>query len=447
MPRHAGRTAQWLHAVVIVVVMNAIFAVVGMLVATVQRGPLRDRVRDAFESGDLIQADWSSFDIRRGSNQYVECIVLQMVTNPVDSPLRYVAGPIVRSVDLSGADQCRTLYRLTVRAEPPDEFRSFRYTRYWHGYNVFAALYLRVASLRSARLMLGIGLFGSLVLLVLVSIRQQNSRLRSLGLAIGIFGLFCWAIPYFGQAFSHGPGDTIVVMGLAGLIAFPGICSNPRRLTLFCALYGTLVVYLEFMTGPLPTAAGFLFPAVYAARGTAVGIDSKEQWLTSIRALTAFGLGAGLTVVLKLLLSVAVFGPGALDSFVSNFVYYARPASSDAPLPTFLLPFGRLYRKGTTLTYGSEVGAQLLFASAVGSWVASALLVALRRRPRSTDDLLAPLTGVLIVIIWIMLFQTHTFGHAVFMVRMMIVPISLGWTAVAWQLGREHPPLPPSRPA
>lgn len=435
-----------MHAVLIVVVMNAAFGLVGMLTATVQRGPLRDGVRDAFESGDLIQADWSSFDIRRGSNQYDECLILQMVTNPVDSPLRYVAGPIVRSVDVGGSDQCRTLYRLVVAGESNAEFWSFRYTRYWHGYNVLAALYLRVASLRTARLMLRIGLFGSLVLLVLVSIGQKDSRLRSLGLAIGIFGLFFWASPYFGQAFSHAPDDTIVILGLAGLVAFPGTCSDRRRLALFCAIYGTLVVYLEFMTGPLPTAAGLLFPAVYAARGTAVGIDSKERWLTSIRALAAFGLGASLTVVLKLLLSVAVFGPGALDSFVGNFVYYTRPASSDVPLPTFLLPFGRLYRKGTTLTYGSGVGAQLLFASAVGTWMASALLVVLRRRPRSADDLLAPLAGVLIVIIWIMLFQTHTFGHAVFMVRMMIVPISLGWASLAWQLGRERSPLPPSRP-
>ena len=56
---------------------------------------------------------------------------------------------------------------------------------------------------------------------------------------------------------------------------------------------------------------------------------------------------------------------------------------------------------------------------------------------RQPSDLFAALTGALIVVIWTLLFQTHTFGHAGFMVRMMIVPISLGWASLAWQVVRE----------
>lgn len=428
---------QWLRVTAAVAFLNILFLVVGMLAATLPREPLRDRVRGAFESGELVQEDYPRFDSRRGSHQYDECLILQMVTNPVDAPLRQAAGPIVHTVDMDGSDQCRTLYRLLVAGEPRSDFRNFRYTRYWHGHNLLGTLYLQFTSIKNARIILKIGVFGSLLLLLLVSIRREDSRSRSLGLSIGTFGLFFWGLPYFGQAFSHAPGDTILVMGLVGLLALPRLSWDHERLALYCAIYGTLIVYFEFMTGLLPTAAGLLFPAVYAARGTEAEIESREQWLTSTLALVAFGLGAGLTVALKLGLSAAVFGPGAFDSLLENLVYYTKPASSDVPLPRVLLPFGRLYRKGTALTYGSELGANLLFASAVGSWLAAASLAAFRRGRGRPGDLFAALTGALIVVIWILLFQTHTFGHAGFMVRMMIVPISLGWASLAWQVVRE----------
>jgi hypothetical protein len=361
-----------------------------------------------------------------------------MITNRGDTPLRQAAGPIVHSLDVEGSDQCRTLYRIVVAGEPLAGLHTFRYTRYWHGHNLLATLFLQFTVIENARRLLRMAAFGSLFLLLWTAIRRNDHRSRAFGISVGAFGLFFWSLPYFGQAFSHAPGDTALVLGLVGLLAWPRLSSNLERLVVYCAIYGALIVYLEFMTGLLPTAAGLLFPAVYAVRGAESAIESRERWLASTGALAAFGLGAGLTVILKLSFSVAVYGPTAIDSLFANLFYYMDPAISDVPLPRFLLPFGRLYRKGTTLTYGSEIGANLLFASAIGSWVVAAFVALFRKENGRLADLLAAATGSVIVAIWILLFQTHTFGHAVFMVRMLIVPISLGWTALAWQLvGRE----------
>jgi len=437
---------KWLRAAGAVAALNLLFLLLGTLMAMLPRERFRDRVREAFESGELIQEDWAPFDSRRGSNQYDECLVFQMITNLGDTPLRQAAGPIVHSPDVAGSDQCRTLYRIVVAGEPLAGLHTFRYTRYWHGHNLLATVFLQFTVIENARRLLKMGAFGSVFLLLWAAIRRKDHRSRSLGISIGAFGLLFWSLPYFGQAFSHAPGDTTLVLGLVGLLAWPRLSWNLERLVVYCAIYGTLIVYLEFMTGLLPTAAGLLFPAVYAVRGTESAIESRERWLASTGALVAFGLGAGLTVVLKLSLSVAVYGPTAIDSLFANLAYYMDPAISDVPLPRFLLPFGRLYRKGTTLTYGSGIGANVLLASAIGSWLIAAFIAVFRTGNGRLADLFAAATGSLIVVIWILLFQTHTFGHAVFMVRMLIVPISLGWTALAWQLvGREARWIAPDR--
>lgn len=47
---------------------------------------------------------------------------------------------------------------------------------------------------------------------------------------------------------------------------------------------------------------------------------------------------------------------------------------------------------------------------------------------------LALVVGAALIIVWILSFQTHTYHHAEFMVRISIVPIGLGWAALVWQL-------------
>src|SRR3990172_4279914 len=43
---------------------------------------------------------------------------------------------------------------------------------------------------------------------------------------------------------------------------------------------------------------------------------------------------------------------------------------------------------------------------------------------------LACAAGATIIVAWVVVFPTHTFGHGWFMVRMMLAPLALGWVAL-----------------
>jgi hypothetical protein len=76
----------------------------------------------------------------------------------------------------------------------------------------------------------------------------------------------------------------------------------------------------------------------------------------------------------------------------------------------------------------------LLYVAGALAWLSAAYL-AFRRATRSaSSDLLAMAAGVAIVVAWTLSFQTHTTIHKFWMVRMMLVPLSMGWGALAWQL-------------
>jgi hypothetical protein len=90
--------------------------------------------------------------------------------------------------------------------------------------------------------------------------------------------------------------------------------------------------------------------------------------------------------------------------------------------------------EGYVLTYGSRPGAIALYAASALAWLAAGYLTFRRRVPWALSDFLGFVAGVAIILAWIWTFQTHTTIHRWWMVRMLIVPLSLGWGALAWQL-------------
>jgi hypothetical protein len=89
--------------------------------------------------------------------------------------------------------------------------------------------------------------------------------------------------------------------------------------------------------------------------------------------------------------------------------------------------------EGYVLTYGSRAAAGWLYAAGALGWLSAGYLTLRRAARPARSDLLAMATGAAIVLAWTWLFQTHTTLHKFWMVRMMLVPLSLGWGAAAWQ--------------
>jgi len=436
----------WLSGVETVILLNALFLGLALWTASLPREPIRERIGQAFAKGELVERDWLAFDSRRGWHQYDECVILKMLANPAEPTLTDALGPIVHARDATYSDRCQTLRQLVVDGVDPSTMLSSRYTRYWHGTMPIAAGFLLATDLRTSRRVLqGAGYF-ALLLLMGLALFTTCGPARWVGVSTALCGLLFWGLPYFGQSFAHAPGDILVILGLCGLLAWRRGLESWSRLVPLCCAYGAGVAYLEFLTGQLPTAGGLLLAFVYALSVRPGGESRRSPWINAGAGLLAFGLGAGVTVLLKQVLSAAVLGTGVVDAFAGNLRLYLQPAvSEEYDLPSFLLPLGRFFRKGAALTYGSVAGANLLFLLSTLAWVVSGVLALITacREPRSLaalSDYLALMTGAAIVLGWIFLFQHHSFIHAFMMVRISIVPIALGWAALLWQLAGPRLP-------
>jgi len=199
----------------------------------------------------------------------------------------------------------------------------------------------------------------------------------------------------------------------------------------------------------LPTAAGLLLPTAYliARLRPAPDDEPARAWRFALAGLLAFGLGVVLTVIIKQALAVAIVGPQALKSFLEYLHRYVNPSpgaslrhfgetwsSPDDPLVwSSLKAVSAVLSQGYVLTYGSRPGAIGLYAASALAWSAAGYL-AFRKRVRwAVSDFLAFAAGVAVILVWTLSFQTHTTLHKWWMVRMLLVPLSLGWGALAWQ--------------
>jgi hypothetical protein len=421
-------------AVLLVLAFNLIFLLLATGAALVPRDLLMRRVRGAFSTGDLVDQDFLPFDNRRGFFQYNDCLILVMITNRQGSLLADALGPRVYTRDEAWSNMCKTLHDVATDEHAPLAMLALNYTRYWHGNNVVASGLLSFLQLSQARWILRSMLCGTLVLLPFAA-GWADRRLFAYAAVLGVMGLLFWAVPQIGPLLSQSPGESVAVLGVAVILRFRRWLARPDVLVPFCAAFGAVVVYLDYLTGTMPTAAGWLFATVFlAARARPTSSDATAAATQAGEALAAFALGAVLTVMLKQALAMLVFGSVAVQAFVSHLTMWSTPVHGAGGTSGVLRPFRVLLANKTMLTYGSLPLARLLLASTAVVWVLAGCLAFFHRRSSSISDVLACVIGVGAIPIWALLLQTHTVVHGTLMVRILIVPISLGWAALAWQM-------------
>jgi hypothetical protein len=424
----------WLQALALVLVLNAAFPILLLFSNLIPSRVIVDRIYRAFATGELTENDYLPYDIRRGFHQYNDCNILQMMTNQDSSQMARALGPWLHMADSSATEACRTLRELVVDGRDPETFISSRYTRYWHGYIPILSMLLLFLEISTMRTVLQIAVFTAVLLPLLSSIREK--RFISLTGPIAITGAFFWGLPYFGQGMSHALGDIIIMLGISCLVFRHRKYVYAGRLIPFCALFGAVVVFFEMLTGSLPIAAGLLFPTVYllSRMTNHSNTGTNHHLCLAAKALIAFAMGAVITVVARVLVAAVLVHPSGLDTFAGNLGLYTQPVESTLYVPGFLRPFGRLLRRGAILTYGNYWGLAALYVSVILSWIVSFWLAYKRKTRSSWTDLSAFVIGAASIPVWTIILQTHTFMHADFMARILIVPISLGWSAMLWQL-------------
>lgn len=432
----------WLRAAVLTLVLNAVFIALSFSSNLVPQEMLAERIRQAFATGELIERDYLPYDTHRGFHQYNDCNILQMITNPDSSATGRALGPwihIGNSLDTDAnitlmIDACTTLRELVVNGQDPATLISLRYTRYWHGYIPVISALLTFLDISAVRAVLRASVYTSVLLLFLAGVRRRF--FLPLTAAVATACTFFWGLLYFGQGLSHALGDTSVILGITCLVFWHREFARLGTLISFCASFGAVVVYFEMLTGPLPTAAGLLFPTVYliSRLNNRLNAQTGQHFRYATAALVAFGLGAALTVGARIVIAATLVKPSGLDAFSGHLGFYTQAVDKGYPIPAFLQPFGRLVRRGEFLAYGSKFGLIALYMSAMGAYLTSMWLARKQGGRLAWADLAAFAVGAGSIPVWTFILPVHTFIHAGFMSRILIVPISLGWAALLWQL-------------
>jgi hypothetical protein len=427
--------------------MNGVFLVLVLGASTDPEGVV-EQARQAFEAGELGTEDYLPFDARRGWHQYNDCNVLQMLSDTESSTVERALAPRVRAADADWSRQCAVLRALVVDDAAPDGYELHRYARYWHGYHVPTAVGLRIANLRTLRLALSLGVWSAIFLLALAACMRGGWHMRMTGLVIAGAASTVWAVPHFAPSLTHGPGDAFLLLGLAVIAAWPSVALRPRHLVPFAAAFGAGVVFFEMLTGQLPIAAAWLGAIVLAAvqdetQDTEVprvgdgGRAEPGRLLRVPAAIAAFGLAAVSTVAVKQVLALLLVDPGSAGPFFANLRLYMSVPAGEGGWPGLLLPFGRLVRQASMLTYGSSLGGYVLVAGSAVAWLVAAVM-AIRARDSAEGRAVLLLLGLcMIPVAWVLLLPLHSYVHAPFMARMLVVPISLSVLALLWSLAKR----------
>jgi hypothetical protein len=439
----------WLRAAAAVAALNTLFALSLLWQAALPTDPVKERVRHAFSSGELVHEDRLHYDSRRGIHQFTDCVILKMLIDDDD----VVAKAFSPGLHDAHGEQCASLFEMIQASFDEEDLDRSRYSRFWHGYLPLSAALLQVADLSEIRPLLKWAVYGSLIVLV-VAAGTQHLGFLAVAASVAATGALVWAVPYFGQSLSHGPGDAFVILGIAALAFWRERLARAEALIPFCAAYGAGVVYFEFFTGLLPTAAGLLFPFAYLVATARPGpeVQPARGLIVALAALVAFALGGLGTLAAKQALSLALVDRGAIDVFAGQLSYYTSMVPEDIRanilekhsylpewlvnhwLVVLLLPFGSFLWYADSLTYGMRSAGLLVYGASGLAWLLAAALAVSRKNRRRQVDFLAFVAGASIIPLWTIVFPTHTILHADYIVRIMIVPISLGWAALLWQV-------------
>ena len=426
----------WARAVGAVLLANACFLALS-LVSLVPRETVERRIQTAFAAGELVDADYLPFDARRGWHQYNDCLLLQLLSNENPSPIQRALAPAIYTNAVEDR-KCAMLRALVTASIGRDTLVRSQYARYWHGSRVPVALGLRRLELAQVRTILAGTVWCAILVLALVAYKS-GPRTRLTGLGIAVAAATVWAVPYFAPGLTHGPGDAALLLGLAVVIAWPRLTMTFRGIVPYAAAFGCVIGFFDMLTGQLPIAAAWLAALTLASnrdQRQAEGVAAARG--VALMAFFAFAAGACATILVKQAIAVSLTEPGVAGQFASNLRLYMSVPDYEDGWPGMLEPFGRLFRKSGNLTYGNAVAGYAMVVAMVVAWLAAAIRGWQTRDHYRGPDRLVILSAALIPVVWTLVLPNHTYIHAGFMVRILVVPLALAPVALFWPTeGRE----------
>jgi hypothetical protein len=400
----------------------------------------RERVVQAFAHGDLKDANYAHGNTIIGSHQFNDCLILGLALNQPSSLARELSiTPLIPAVPKAGDPEagpddhapCVALRHLANGDS--DVISPDYYHRYVHGQVVLTRYLLPligVAGMRDLYKNAQSAILISGFAIALVRLVRTGSGVF-VGFAL-IFACFArwFGIGDFGQSLGHAPSDMVILIYLVLLCVGAGRAWLVKALPAAAAAFGALTMIMELLTGGLPLGVAVVVGT--SAMVCPPNASPRDLIDITLRALIAFVAAAMTCLLLKLAVSVAVFGPTVLADYGHQLgVRMALTKEGDAPI-SGLLFLEKLIAGLSGLAEHSRLlaGGAIAVAIAAGAW---GLGTVLRSHASPADRLRAILLALstLAIVLWFPLFWQHTIEHAWFTERILVWLLVVGFSLFA----------------
>jgi hypothetical protein len=419
---------------------------VNFIARSLDKEEIRGTIEMAFIKGDLIEHSYSSQDLRRGVNQFNDCLILQATLLDQQN---FLADNISATV-LADEVPCVTLHEL-VRGHSFDPQRLYSYSRYLWGARALSAIWLRFASLGSLRAIVETAVYVLLVCSLILAvfgyrarrIMSNDQKLFNYTVAVysGVYLAFS-SLQYFAPNIGHGFSELIIALFLAAQL----LRGQRRTLSvrvLDLSLFGAWTAYFELLTGPL--VVGIVLTGILAIFQN----DEDTTWSTPRRMwihMGIFALAFFAVMFAQQIAAYLVLGGVSLNDFWIHLAIRLQLhhllGLSVPPLwqtETNMATYGpadvvrSIWDSMPMLTFGSRPLAIAVTVASVAMIVSGTVLASRAKTPSVRTQLTSVLMLLPIVPAWYLVFINHTVIHSFGAVRMMCMPIAL--SAIVFLLG------------
>lgn len=395
----------------------------------------RDRLQQAFYSGELQKNGFAPNDLARGVNQFNDCLILQ-------TTLLVRGVPIVDAISprtIPDATPCETLRTIVLKSDAPTSL--YEYDRYLFAARVPTLFAFEFISLSKIRKALSALLYFMYFLIIVGALCQARQVLKSskasydalvypLGLFfIGVVMASLSGVHLFARNIGHVYSELVLACYFATLAIF-GPPTSQRVAVIGAGAFGAATAAFELLTGPALLGL-ILIGYVNAIQCYATRLSPSEALPAPIAYLVALIL----VLLLQQLTAAIATGRNAFADAASHLALRLQlhhilrielPAEWNIPSnlavysPTDVLR--AVYDAIPLLTYGSRdssIGLLAFTALVIPFSIASAL----RSRDGYRGTVLVILLLMSLVPAWYLAFSNHSVIHALFMVRL----VSLTW--------------------
>jgi uncharacterized coiled-coil protein SlyX len=303
------------------------------------------------------------------------------------------------------------------------------YVSYPFGARHLAGLALSVMELSTYRWLLGILAAVSILSLTIGAARSDPRKALLCVAPITVMLVAGFSLHAIGTNFAHGPDCWVAFFMLSAFLAFADFFRPLYRRVAFAVSLGVVVTFFDMFDGAAPVAVMllvFLNQAFY--------VPEQASWRVVIgqaALMTAAVLGAFIAyTVLRLFVIGGIFGIDWRPYVVGISARAGLDVGGTRGIISLPDVFQELWAKRRFLVWGSETASTILLIVSGLSWVCAATLFAVKRHylSRWTIATFAVAVGCSVGTLgWFVLFPNHTYVHAHFMIRILVVPMALGF--------------------